>query len=133
VNAFVLVVFVLLPLIGAILAVRTWLLLRGGVRVTATVIGRDWLKPETDGEAVELPIVVFRDERGREVRMQMTGEPPESTASGTVRLIHPRGRPRQARYFHRVFLWLIPGLFFAPALAILVLVAASVIAAKLFG
>jgi len=68
-----------------------------------------------------------------EVRIQMTGEPPSTTANGTVRPMHPCGRPKQARYFHRVDLWLIPGLFFAPALAIVVLVAASVIATKRFG
>lgn len=132
-NLFVLILFVLLPLVGAILAVRTWLLLRHGVRVTANVVGREWLKPESDGETIELPIVVFRDERGRDVRITMTGEPPDSTAGGTVRLIYPRGRPKRARYANRTYLWLVPGLFFAPALAIIVLVGISVLYSRLFG
>jgi len=74
VNAFVFIVFVLMPAIGLLFTIRIWLLLRNGLRVTARIVG--YKEERFDGgidtdNSRSLPIASFRDERGREHRVTL--------------------------------------------------------------
>jgi hypothetical protein len=130
VNWFVLIVFVLLPALGAVLAVRNWLLFRHGVRVTGHIVAHERIEPMSGSEAIHLPVVAFSDLAGRSVRVTMSGESPhrgdEANAVGArVKLVYPRDQPRRARYDERMLYWLVPCLCFIPAVTFAVFIGAS--------
>jgi uncharacterized protein DUF3592 len=130
-NYFVLTIFVLLPLLGIVLAIRRWRFLRRGVRVSARIVGFETLHADAsaDRSTINLPIVEF-DSNGRRVRITLSGEPPEgddyASQGDTVRLIYPRGKPRRATYDNRIVLWLVPVLCFIPAAVFIVFIALSI-------
>ena len=67
-NTFALVIFVVMPVAGAALALRQWLLLRSGVRVSARIVGFEKFETDPMSESskptLHLPIVEFTDENG---------------------------------------------------------------------
>jgi hypothetical protein len=138
VNAFVFIVFVLMPALGLLFSIRIWLLLRHGVRVTARIVGHKeerWNGGiDTDNQQL-LPIVSFRDERGREHRVTLTHERPEKwrgVKDGEIKLLYRRGDPQHPKMAHAGFLWLVPAFLFGPSIALLIAVGWSILAAKLF-
>jgi hypothetical protein len=127
---------VLLPLLGALLSIRRWMLLRCGCRVFAKIVGFEKFVPSSDAETIHLPIVEFNDDHGRKVRMTLSGEPPEEGTfikGSRLRLVYPRGNPKGAKYDNTLVLLLVPAMCFAPALIFIVFIAGSIVWQKLFG
>ncbi len=120
-NGFVLTVFVILPACGAVLLLRRSFLLRFGVRVQAEIIGFETLDRGgfSEPESIRLPKVRFRTDTRRTITLTL---PSSSPYPGTPRvgdrlaLVYPRGAPRRATYAHRLTLFFVPVLCFAPAL-----------------
>lgn len=78
-KALAFVVFLLMPTIGLLLSIRIWLFIRNGLRVTARIVGykeERWEGGIDTDNSRSLPIVSFRDERGREHRVVLTHERP---------------------------------------------------------
>lgn len=118
-NTFVLVIFVLLPALGAILGARKLRLVLRGRRVTGRIVAHERRETTSDADQryIDYPVVEFADENGRKVRKTMSGEPPEgdNTRGSPVKLIHLRGRAAGAEFDNPVTLWLIPAICFGPA------------------
>jgi hypothetical protein len=137
-NAFVLIVFVLMPSIGLLFTIRIWLLLRNGLRVTARIVG--YKEERFDGgidtdNSRSLPIVSFRDERGREHRVTLPHERPtkwKDIRDDEIKLIYRRGDPQHPKIAHVSTLWLVPAFLFGPAIALLIAFGWLILAAKLF-
>jgi hypothetical protein len=126
VNAFVFIVFVLMPAIGLLFTIRIWLLLRNGLRVTARIVG--YKEERFDGgidtdNSRSLPIVSFRDERGREHRVTLAHERPmkwKGIRENEIKLIYQRGDPQHPKIAHMGLLWLVPAFLFGPAIVLLI-------------
>jgi hypothetical protein len=125
-NAFAFVVFVLMPAIGVLLSLRVWWFLRNGERVTARIVGH---KEERGNGTIDmdnsrfLPIVSFRDDRGRQVRMTLSQERPtkwRGVPEDEIKLIYRRGDPQHPKIAHWGLLWLVPIFLFGPAVILLI-------------
>jgi len=136
-KAFGLLVFVLMPAIGLLFAIRTWLLLRNGLRVTARIVG--YKEERFDGgidtdNSRSLPIVSFRDERGREHRVTLPHERPrkwKGLRDDEIRLIYRRGDPQHPKIAHVSTLWLVPAFLFGPAIVLAIALGWLILWAKL--
>lgn len=132
VHGLMLFIFVLLPLTGAGLALRVWLLLRRGVRVRARIVGFETLDARggSEPEAVRFPVVEFRDARGKLFRFALSSSFPhqgEPAVGDTLHLVHPASRPRRATYANARAHWLPPLLCFVPALTLLLYLALALL------
>ncbi len=132
-NAFLFVVVVLMPAIGAFIALRTMRRTRGGIRATAQVVGRkrEDVPGPLDREYTwrDLPIVEFRDAAGKVHRVTLSEEIPDTDT--TARIVFPRGSPRDARLDDTKRLYLVPALLIGPGLALVVLYVLASLYAKL--
>jgi len=127
-KALAFVVFLIMPGIGLLLSLRIWLFIRNGVRVTARIIGykEERLSGGIDTDnSRSLPIVSFRDERGREHRVTLSHERParwKGVGDNEIKLIHRRGDPQHPKIAHWSLLWLAPIFLITPAILLLIAV-----------
>jgi len=138
-KALALVVFLLMPAIGLLFSLRIWLLLRSGIRVTARIVGYKEVRWEggidTDNSK-SLPIVSFRDERGREHRVTLPHERParwKGIREDEIKLIYRRGDPQHPKIAHWSLLWMAPLFLFAPAVVLLIALGWLILISKLPG
>jgi len=116
-----LVIFGLLPAIGGVLAIRSILLLRHGVRVAGTILDYEVQSRSGSGSrghaVYHFPIVRYRDHKGKTHTQTMTvsDTPVDAAARKPVRMIYPRGRPEAARIENYWSLWLLPIVLCTPA------------------
>src|SRR4051794_20778075 len=105
-KALALVVFLLMPAIGLLFSLRIWLFLRNGLRVTARIVGykeERWSGGIDTDNSRSLPIVSFRDERGREHRVTLSQERPikwKGVRDDEIKLIYRRGDPQHPQKRH---------------------------------
>ena len=139
VKALAFVVFLLMPAIGLLVSLRIWLFLRNGLRVTARIVGYQEVRWEggidTDNSK-SLPIVSFRDERGREHRVTLSHERPgkwKGVAEDEIKLVYRRGDAQHPKIAHWSLLWLVPLFLFAPAILLLMALGWLLLTAKLPG
>jgi len=138
-KALAFVLFLLMPAIGLLLSLRIWLFLRNGLRVTGRIVGYKEVRWEggidTDNSK-SLPIVSFRDERGREHRVTLKHERPikwKGLRADEIKLIYRRGDPQHPKIAHWSLLWLAPLFLFAPAVVLLIALGWQILVAKLPG
>lgn len=139
-NTFALVIFVLMPLAGAALALRQWLLLRSGMRVSARIVGFEKFETDPMSESskptLQLPIVEFPDENGRTVRITLIAEAGtmerEAAIGDRVALLYPKGQPRRAKYEDLRAMFLVPGILVAPAVVFVVYIVGALAWGKVF-
>ena len=122
-----LTIFVFLPAIGAIFAFRSIRLLLQGVRVPGTIIDYASVSEmrESGGYSTQhYPKVAFRDADGNmhTVTMGVSQRPVAPDKRKPVKVIYPKGNPDAARIANFGSLWLLPLVFFAPALILAALV-----------
>ena len=122
-----LTIFVFLPAIGAIFAFRSMRLLRQGVRVIGTITDYAAVSEtrESGGYSTQhYPKVTFRDAEGvmHTVTMSVSERPVAEAKRKPVKVIYPKDKPEAVRIANFGSLWLLPLVFFAPALILLVLV-----------
>jgi hypothetical protein len=126
VKALAFVVFLLMPAIGLLFSLRIWLFLRNGSRVTARIVGykeERWSGGIDTDNSRSLPIVSFRDKRGREHRVTLSHERPikwKGLRDDEIKLIYQRGDPQHPKIAHWSLLWLVPTFLFAPAIVLLI-------------
>jgi len=138
-KALAFVVFLLMPTIGLLFSLRIWLFLRSGLRVTARIIGykeERWNGGIDTDNSSSLPIVSFRDERGREQRVTLSQERPikwKGLRDDEIRLIYRRGDPQHPKIAHWSLLWMVPMFLFAPAIILLIALGWLILSAKLAG
>lgn len=117
------VVVVVLPAIGAFLALRTMRRTHGALRATARVVGhkREDVPGTLDREYTsrDLPIVEFPDDQGKVHRVTLREEILDTDTQ--VRVVFPRGNPREARLADTKRLYLVPALLIGPGLALVAL------------
>lgn len=130
-NWFMFIVFVVMPIISVILALRAWHLTRTGTRLQAKIIRYE--RQETNMAAHTLSgdhrpkyraVVGFADENGK---MQSVKLPnvysSELVAVGhSIEIIYPRGIPQKAQSAALSSIWLFPFWFCAPAVTIIVFI-----------
>lgn len=115
-----------MPAIGLLFSLRIWLFLRKGLRVTARIVGykEERLSGGIDTDnSRSLPIVSFRDERGREYRVTLSHERPikwKGIRDDEIKLIYRRGDPQHPKIAHWSLLWLVPIFLFVPAIILLI-------------
>src|SRR4051794_29279996 len=125
-KALALVVFLLMPAIGLLFSLRIWLFLRNGLRVTARIVGykEERLSGGIDTDnSRSLPIVSFRDERGREHRVTLSHERPvkwKDIRDDEIKLIYRRGDPQHPKIAHWSLLWMVPAFLLGPAIVLLI-------------
>ena len=123
-----LTIFVLLPAIGAIFAFRSVRLLQQGVRVTGTITDYAAVSESRENgpgySTSHFPVVRFRDAGGKThtVTMSVSERPVAETKRKSVKVIYPEDKPDAARIANFGSLWLLPLVFFAPALILVALV-----------
>ena len=138
-KALAFVVFLLMPAVGLLLSLRIWLFLRNGLRVTARIVGykEERLSGGIDTDnSRSLPIVSFRDERGRAHQVVLAHERPirwKGLQADEIKLIYRRGDPQHPKIAHWSLLWLAPLFLFAPAAVLLIALGWQILVAKLFG
>jgi hypothetical protein len=139
VKAFASVVFVPMPAIGLLFSLRTWLFLGNSLRVTARIVGYKegrWEGGIDTDNSRSLPIISFRDERGREHRVTLARERPirwEGIREDESKLIYRRGDPQHPKIAHWGLLWLAPIFLFTPAVVLLIALGWEILVAKLSG
>ena len=118
-----LTIFVFLPLIGAIFAFRSIRLLQHGVRVSGTITNYAVLSSSRHSKQ-HYPIVCFCDAAGEThtVTMSVSERPVAEHKRKPVKVIYPKDKPEAARIANFGSLWLLPLVFFAPALILVALV-----------
>ena len=121
-----LTIFVFLPAIGVIFAFRSIRLLLQGVRVPGAITDYSVVSEMTDsgGERTQhYPMVNFRDAEGKEhtVTMSVSERPVAENKRKPVKVIYPKDKPEAARIVNFGSLWLLPMVFFAPALILAML------------
>lgn len=123
---------VVLPAIGAALAIRTWLRGRHGMHASARVVGhvRDEVPGPLDGEysSRELPVVEFEDDLGKRRRITLREEIGDTEKS--VRVVFPRGRPKEARVDKATYRYIVPAVLITPGLALAIIYAGMSLYAK---
>jgi hypothetical protein len=138
-KALAFVVFLLMPAIGLLFSLRIWLFLRNGLRVTARIVGYKedrWEGGIDTDNSRSLPIVSFRDERGREHRVTLSQEHPikwKGIRDDEIKLIYRRGDPQHPKIAYWGYLWLAPIFLFGPAIILLIALGWLIIVAKLSG
>ena len=133
------VVLLLMPAIGLLFSLRIWFFLRNGLRVTARIVG--YKEERWDGgldtdNSSSLPIVSFRDERGREHRVTLSHERPikwKGLRDDEIKLVYQRGAPQHPKIAHWSVLWLVPMFLFAPAVVLLIVLGWLLFSSKLPG
>jgi hypothetical protein len=136
-KALAFVVFLLMPAIGLLLSLRIWLFLRNGLRVAARIVGYKedrWEGGIDTDNFRSLPIVSFRDERGREHRVTLSQERPmkwKGIRDDEIKLIYRRGDPQHPKIAHWGYLWLAPIFLFGPAIILLIALGWLILVAKL--
>jgi len=138
-EALAFVVFLLMPAIGLLVSIRIWLFLRNGLRVTARIVGYKEVRWEggidTDNSE-SLPIVSFRDERGRVYRVTLSHERParwKGLQDDEIKLIYRRGDPQHPKIARWSLLWLVPIFLCTPAAVLLIALGWLLLTAKLPG
>ena len=123
-----LTIFVFLPAIGAIFALRSIWLLREGVRVQGTIIDYEVVSESRQNgpgySTFHFPVVQFRAAGGKthKVTMSASERPVAENKRKPVNVIYPKGKPEAARIANFGSLWLLPLVFCAPALILAALV-----------
>jgi len=133
VNWFVLIVFVIMPLIGAIFALRAWRLTRAGIRAQATII--DYKRQESnfaDWPSLYRPVVSFVDEKRKKHTVTLPNVV-RRLPSASIQIIYPRGKPQKAQLASLSSIWLLPFWFCGTAITIIVFIGSHWIWYKLFG
>lgn len=138
-KALALAVFLVMPAVGLLLSIRIWLFLRNGLRVTARIVGykeERWEGGIDTDNSRSLPIVSFRNERGREHRVTLAHERPirwKGLRADEIKLIYRRGDPQHRKIAHWSLLWLAPLFLFAPAVLLLIALGWQILVSKLPG
>lgn len=123
-SLLVLIPFVVLPTIGLLFAVRTWIFVVTSTRTTAQIVGYEEIRPLPGSEDTAsrfVPVVSFADERGKMQRVTLPDARPDTATSEHEDLIeirYRRGDPRHARVADWRTLWLVPLLFLVPGAGI---------------
>ena len=126
-NWFVLIVFVVMPIIGAIFVLRAWHLTRTGIRLHAKVISYE--RQETniaahsrnsDRREKYRPVVSFVDEKHKKhtVKLPNVYSPEPVDIGSSMPIIYPRGRPDKAQSATLSSIWFFPFWFCTPAVTI---------------
>ena len=119
--------FVFVPAMGAIFAFRSMRRLQLGVRAPGTVTDYSSVREMTDsgGERTQhYPMVCFRDAAGTEhtLTMSVSQRSVAENKRKAVKVIYPKDKPAAALIANFGSLWLLPLVFFVPALMLAVLV-----------
>ncbi len=119
---FLIIVFGVLPLIGALFAVRTILLIRHGVRVAGTIIDYEVVESSNGrtSTTAHYPIVRFTGTDGKVHTVKMPLSSPATTGKlGTViKIFYPHAKPKAAQIERFGSLWFFSLYFCGPALAV---------------
>src|SRR5262249_55272430 len=124
---------------GLLLSLRIWLFLRNGFRVTARIVGykeERWEGGIDTENSRFLPIVLFRDECGREHRLTLAQERPirwKGIRADEIKIIYRRGAPQHPKIAHWSLLWMAPLFLFAPSVILLIALGWEILVAKLSG
>ena len=98
-SLFEVVVFFILPLFGAIIALRKWFQIRDWMHVTGCIVGYEVTEMVgmTTGNRY-LPVVTFRDEHGELHTVKLLSEHAGGYVArlGPVKLVFPEGKPQAA-------------------------------------
>jgi Protein of unknown function (DUF3592) len=120
-NWFLIIVFGILPLIGALFAVRTILLIRHGVRVAGAIIDYEVVESSNGrtSTTAHYPIVRFTGTGGKVHTVKMTLSSPATTGKlgAVVKIIYPYAKPQAAQIERFSSLWFFPLFFCGPTLA----------------
>ena len=135
------IVFVIMPLVGAVLAFRSLHLTRTGVRVQAKVVNYEEQKSASDQSQSQdrrpryRPIVSFADEQGKEntVTLPNTYQRLPVDVNDTIPIIYPRGKPHKAQSARGSSIWFYPFWFCGPAVGIIVVFGSQLLWYKYFG
>ena len=130
-NWFVLIVFIVMPIIGALFALRAWHLTRTGIRLHAKVMSYE--RQETniaahsrtsDRREKYRPVVSFVDEKRKKhtVKLPNIYSPEPVDIGSSMLIIYPRGRPDKAQSAALSSVWFFPFWFCAPAITIIVFI-----------
>ena len=138
-KTFAVIVFCIMPLIGLLLSIRIWLLLRNGLRVTARIVGykeERWNGGIDTDNSRFLPIVAFRDETNRSCRVTLSQERPvkwKGVKDEEIKLIYRRGDPQHPKIAYWGYLWLAPIFLLGPAVILLIALGWLILVSKLHG
>lgn len=130
-NWFVSIVFVIMPLVGAIFAWKSRHLSRTGVRVHAKIVDYERQGIDIGGHSTYhvrrpqyRPMVSFVDEKRklRTVKLPNVYSREPVDVGNTMPIIYPRGRPEKAQSAALSSIWLFPFWFCAPAVTIIVFI-----------
>ncbi len=126
-DLFLLFTFVIVPLIGGILALKSWHLLRYGERMPGTIVGYTLARGAPNNGTWHLPIVNFYDAFGATHSVTMSAAVQLNPAAKPrfVTVIYPKGKLREARQLQFASLWLVTLLLGSPAIVLGVIVGAS--------
>ncbi len=131
-KTFLIIVFCVLPLCGLIHVLRTYLFARDVVRTSAKIIGYDEVQGEESllhqysfgyrARVYRYPIIRFKTQAGTTHTVTLQDERPRGDRTNTneVTVVYPRENPARARIAHWHARYVLPLFWFAPALAILV-------------
>jgi hypothetical protein len=124
IKALAMLILGVLPLFGIVAAIRVWLFLRNGVRVTAKVVGHKFVKLRPDSstssetEDQYLPIITFHDHNGIYREVTLSTERPlkmKGVRDDEVRIIYPKDNPKKAKMDYWATLWMVPMFLLGPA------------------
>lgn len=119
-NWFLLIIFGILPFVGALFAFRTWHLLRYGERVTGTITSYERVRGTEHRKTFYMPTVGICDSNGNAhtITMRMSETPDRSGKHESLTVIYPKGKPETARLKRFASLWLIPLFLCGPAIVL---------------
>lgn len=128
-KLFLLIVFVILPACGIFHCFQVARFARGAVYIKANVIGHEEETREVElsrnglsrSRLFRYPIVRFIDKDGKTHTVTLKDERPEADQSDPkkIGILYPRNRPKQARIAHWRARYVLPVLWFFPALFVL--------------
>ncbi|MEO7253827.1 MAG: DUF3592 domain-containing protein [Casimicrobium sp.] len=130
-NWFVFIVFVVMPLVGAIFAWKSWHLSRTGVRVHAKIVDYERQGTYIGGHSIQgdrrpkyRPVVSFVDEKHKShtVKLSKVYSHEPLNVGNSMPIIYPRGRPDKAQSAALWSIWFIAYWFCAPAVTIIVFI-----------
>lgn len=133
-----LTVFVILPAIGAVFALRSMWLMQNGVRVSGTIIDYKVVTESRQNgpgySTHHFPVVRYQDAHGGTYTetMSASDRPVPQDKRKPVRMIYPKGKPEAARIENFTSLWLLPLIFCCPALIYGSLIGWAVLQWRLF-
>jgi hypothetical protein len=127
VNWFVVIVFVIMPLVGAMFAWHSWHLSRTGVRVQAKIVDYEYEAADIGGHSIHgdrrpkyRPVVSFVDEKRKLHTLTLpkvfSTEP--ANVGHLIPIIYPRGQPQKAQSATLSSIWFFPFWFCGPAITI---------------